>query len=171
MLRLIAAAALAALACGCSKESSQDPREMRAPTAAVEEPPELAKPLDPVAQVSAIYAPYLAGTAPPPILDVAPWMGDLRARLLEATSKEQPILTIDPIVGAKEADVSNLVVTLGAPPEAGRARVVAKFQDGATERAVNFDMVRIGDSWLVDNVRSGDWDLRQTLVEGIAASK
>jgi hypothetical protein len=172
MLRLIAAAALAALACGCSRESSQEPGKMREPAAVAEVLPDEPAALDPVAQVTALYAPYLKGKTVKSVQDAAPWMYDLRELLAQAAAvKDEVILDADPIVAAQDWEISNLSVALEAPPEAGRARVVAKFANLGQEQAVHYDLLRIGDSWLVDNIRSGDWDLRKNLTEGLEAAE
>lgn len=173
MVRMIAAAALAALAMGCSRESSQEPGVMRPRAPDAEERPAAPLALDPVAQVRDIYTPYLAGRDVKDILVAAPWMNDLHELLAKAIAlgKDEPILDGDPIVDAQDWALSNLNVALEAPPESGRARVLATFTNLGQPREIHFDLVKIGDRWQVDNIRSGDWDLRKHLVAGIAAAE
>lgn len=172
MVRMIAAAALAALAMGCSRESSQEPGVMRPPIVLPEDAAARPAALDPAGVVTELYTPYLAGQNVPDVLNAAPWTDDLHALINKAITlgKDEPILDGDPIVDAQDWQISGLNVSADRP-EAGRAKATAKFLNFGAPKEVQFDLVQIGARWRIDGIRSGDWDLRKQLAESIAAAE
>lgn len=168
---MIAAVAMAAIAMGCSRESSQEPGVMRPPVVLPEDAAARPAALEPAALITELYTPYLAGGNVPDALIAAPWTDDLHALIDKAIKlgKDEPILDGDPIVDAQDWQISGLNVSADGRPEAGRAKATAKFLNFGAPKEVHFDLVEIGAQWRVDNVRSGDWDLRKQLAAGIGA--
>lgn len=144
---------------------------MRPPVIVPEEAPIAPAALDPAALVTELYAPYLAGGNVPDPLTAAPWTDDLHELIEKAIKlgKDEPILDGDPIVDAQEWQISGLNVSTDARPEAGRVKATAKFLNYGAPKEVHFDLVEIGARWRVDNIRSGDWDLRKQLASGVAS--
>ena len=167
MTRRILIATVAVLACACSPQAPAP----EAPAPQITEPQAAVTATDPAEMVKALYAPYLANDRTArDVLEMAPWTDELRALLEKAMtlSKNEVILDADPIIAAQDWQLSNLEVSADAPPMSGRSVVTAKFHNLDKDVTVQYDLLDVNGAWRVDNIRSGDWDLRNNLVTGIA---
>jgi len=148
----LALAAFAALICACT------------PTA-----PVAVNASDAVAVIRALYDPYLSDEAEPPAWrEATPWTDDARLMVeAEGAGASQVNATgafsEDPIVAAKQWQLSDLAVTVEAPPLGGRAVIIASFKNAGQDTVVRYDMVQTEAGWRVDNIRSGSIDLRGLL--------
>ena len=121
--------------------------------------------------VRALYAPYLAGGDTPAWFVAAPMTAELRALYNRANSANagDAIIDADPIIAAQDFQLSDLAVSLEAPPAHGRAVVTARFKNMGADSQVHYDMIENGGAWQIDNIRSGESDLRAELLATISA--
>jgi hypothetical protein len=109
------------------------------------------------------------GTEPPDwysALHMTPELAALVARDRQRAHGEVGAIGADPIVAAQDWDLSDFSVAADAPPINGHVVVTAHFKNIDQMTDVHYDMVeRASDhTWLVDNVRSADVNLRNLLV-------
>lgn len=126
---------------------------------------------DPSVVVRTLYDPYLVpnGTTPT-LLEAAPWSdqmrADLAAMMQRAQTRGEPILDFDPIVNAQDYQLSDVTAGAEAISETSHAVVRASFSNNGQRQEVVYDLVWQGGGWKVDNIRAGDWDLRQIATAG-----
>jgi len=130
----------------------------------------------PVSVVDALYQPYLTphGTAPAwyQALPMTPELASLVSADQHNANGEEGAIDADPIVAAQDFELSDLAVTADTPSPDGRTVVTAHFKNMGRMTEVRFDMVQrpTDHAWLVDNVRSGDANLRAQLHPGSRAA-
>lgn len=78
-----------------------------------------------------------------------------------------PVIDYDPIVGAKDFSITNLQVEVDRPVSAGKAHVIARFENVDRETTVGYDMILEYGSWKIDGIRNGDRDFRQSIVNAL----
>ena len=131
-------------------------------------PPQAAEP-SPVPIIRSLYQPYLARNENTPAwyraMPMTPELAALVAQDQRNAHGEVGAIDADPIIAAQDFELSNLTVALDAPPANGHAVVTAHFNNLGEATEVHFDMVQrpADHNWLVDNVRSGDSNLRAEL--------
>ena len=109
----------------------------------------------------------------PAFRDQAPWSAGLWAQLetmmARSQARNEPILDFDPVIGAQDHQVGNLNVTTEAISENSHAVVRASFTNLGRGEEIVYDLIWEGDRWKVDNIRGGNWDLRQIATQSEAA--
>jgi hypothetical protein len=102
---------------------------------------------------------------------MTPELASLVSEDQRSANGEAGAIDADPIVAAQDFELSDLVVTADAPATGGRAVVTAHFKNMGHAMEVHFDMVQrpADHAWLVDNVRSGEANLRAELHPGADA--
>jgi hypothetical protein len=111
------------------------------------------------APVEAIYNRYGASEKVEPLHLWAPLAQDFRDSLGEAHRKSI-VLGFDPVSGGASG------IPSGVKLEATSGSVIARFKVDGGDRVAVYDLVKIGDKWVVDDIHApGDsgWDLRQKL--------
>jgi len=79
----------------------------------------------------------------------------------------EPVIDYDPIVGAQDVSIMNLRIAVDRPASSGKAHVIARFQNVDRETTVGYEMLLEGGAWKIDGIRSGDHDLRQSIVDAL----
>jgi Protein of unknown function (DUF3828) len=132
---------------------------------------------DPVSAVAPLYERYVAKQNPPGLLELAPWTRELRGllsragELSEQRNEPNAVVDFDPIVDGQDWEISDVEVTLAAPPADGRAEVVARFKNFGQPVQLTYEMREEDGGWRVDNIRGAHWTLRQMLADlGITPS-
>lgn len=111
------------------------------------------------APVEVIYKRYGASEKVEPLHLWAPLAQDFRDSLEEAHRKSI-VLGFDPVSGGSPGIPSNVKL------EATSGSVIARFKVDGRDRVAVYDLVKIGDKWVIDDIHApGDsgWDLRQKL--------
>jgi Protein of unknown function (DUF3828) len=75
----------------------------------------------------------------------------------------QPVIDYDPVAGAQDFSITNLRIEADYPASAGKAHIVARFENGGRGTIVGYDMLLEDGSWKVDGIRSGKIDLRKSI--------
>ena len=81
----------------------------------------------------------------------------------------QPVIDYDPIAGAQDFSITNLHIEVDYPASAGRAHIIARFENGGRGTMVGYDMLLEDGSWKVDGIRSGKVDLRKSIEDALKA--
>jgi hypothetical protein len=125
---------------------------------------------DPADTIRPLYERYMtppASTTFPSLENQAPWSDELKAQLTammaRSQARQEPILDFDPFIGAQDWEISNLSIAAEAVSENSHAVVRAHFTNVDREEDVLFDLIWQNNEWRVDNMRGGDWDLRQVI--------
>jgi hypothetical protein len=79
----------------------------------------------------------------------------------------EPVIDYDPVANAQDYSLHNLHVEVDQPANAGKARVIARFENYDQQVTVGYDMVFEDGAWKIDGIRSGDQDLRKSIDEAI----
>lgn len=126
---------------------------------------------DPAVVVRQIYGPYLVQDgALPSLEEAAPWSEAMRAALSDmnarAAQAEEPILGFDPIVDAQDFGITGVAASSDGVVEGSHATVRATFNNFDQPQEVIYDLIWEDDRWVIDNVRTSDWDLRRIATGG-----
>lgn len=144
IIRRAFVAALVGFACACGPTASNDPATL----------------------VMEVYQPYMSeGSHAPDWRLAVPMTPDLAALVDQNDSDSGGgvgAIDVDPIIAAQDYQLSNLVVSVENPPADGAAVVMARFDNFGEPTTVHFEMVNDA-GWRVNNIRSGDYDLREQL--------
>jgi hypothetical protein len=81
----------------------------------------------------------------------------------------QPVIDYDPVASAQEFSITNLRIEVDQPASAGKAHVIARFENLNRETTVGYDMILENGSWKVDGIRSGKVDLRKSINDALKA--
>jgi hypothetical protein len=81
----------------------------------------------------------------------------------------QPVIDYDPVAGAQDFSITNLRIEVDYPASAGRAHIIARFENGGRGTMVGYDMLLEDGSWKVDGIRSGKVDLRKAIDDALKA--
>jgi len=81
----------------------------------------------------------------------------------------QPVIDYDPVAGAQEFSITNLRIEVDYPSSAGKAHILARFENGGRGTLVGYDMLFEDGSWKVDGIRSGKVDLRKSIDDALKA--
>ena len=81
----------------------------------------------------------------------------------------QPVIDYDPVASAQAFSINNLRIEVDQPPSAGKAHVIARFENLNRETTVGYDMILEEGSWKVDGIRSGKVDLRKSIDDALKA--
>jgi hypothetical protein len=81
----------------------------------------------------------------------------------------EPVIDYDPVANAQDFSLTNLRVEADQPASAGKAHVIARFENARSETVVGYDMVIENGSWKVDGIRSGKVDLRKSIDDALKA--
>lgn len=142
---------LAAMAGACQREPAKAPAGASGP--------------DPAAVIAPLYQPYLAQGVFQGLEDQAPWTPSMRDALVAMMARSQaanePLLDFDPLIGAQDYQLSGLSVVTESIVAGSHATVRAHFTNAGRETDIFYDMLWQESGWRVDNIRGGDWDLRQ----------
>lgn len=162
---LVSAAAFAFLVCACSPAATTTSASSTTSASTSSAASSDAA----IAEITALYQPYLKHGGEPPAwyqaLPMTPELAALVARDQQQAQGEVGAIDGDPIIDAQDWQLSDLAVAADAPPANGHLVVTAHFKNLDQTTDVHFDMVeRASDhTWLVDNVRSANTDLRALL--------
>jgi Protein of unknown function (DUF3828) len=79
----------------------------------------------------------------------------------------EPVIDFDPIANAQDFSITNIRIEVDHPVEAGKAHVLARFNNGDRKTAVGYDMVLEDGTWKVDGIRGGDQELRKIIDDAL----
>jgi len=79
----------------------------------------------------------------------------------------EPVIDYDPVVNAQDYFITNLRIEVDRPPAAGKAHVIARFDNLGQTTSVVYDMVLEDGKWKVDEIRSADQDFRQSIIDAL----
>lgn len=161
-MRMILAAALAAVLAACG-----DPQTTDSTSAPVGEAAADVSASDPAAAVRPIYDFYIAQSegrervqpayeAPHSAALTAAW-----AAFNERTDDEEMggALGFDPYINAQDWTFRSVDVSVVTPPANGRSVVLARFTDFGRTNEILYDMVLENGAWKIDNVRASHPEL------------
>jgi hypothetical protein len=74
-----------------------------------------------------------------------------------------PLFDFDPYVMGQDFEMSSVTVTIDQPPTDGRSVVTARFRNMGRDTTVTYELVYENAAWHIDNMRSGDFDMRALL--------
>ena len=126
--------------------------------------------------IEALYAPYVS---PAPEQADSPWekamaySNDLKKAIDRGFEYSlllnQPVIDYNPLVGAQNVSITDLRIEADVPASAGKAHVVARFENLNRPTTVGFDMILENGAWKVDAIRSGKTDLRKSIDDALRA--
>jgi len=79
----------------------------------------------------------------------------------------EPVIDFDPVANAQDYSITKLRIEVDRPAEAGKAHVLARFDNLGRMDTVGYDMVLEDGAWKVDGIRSGDQDLRHVIDDAL----
>jgi hypothetical protein len=126
---------------------------------------------DPTPVIEAIYVPYIAGRMPSEADAFPPFSGSLQVLYDRANNAHEadmanvgmPLFDFDPYVMGQDFEMSSVTVTIDQPPTDGRSVVTARFRNMGRDTTVTYELVYENAAWHIDNMRSGDFDMRALL--------
>ncbi len=163
--RAIVLGGLAMLA-ACSRQEAKAPDAPAAPEAPAVAAARAAP--DPAATIRPLYGAYLGEGAFADFEHEAPWSADLwskiEAMMARSRARNEPILDFDPLIGAQDGQLSALRVDAEAVVPGSHAVVRARFVNLGRESEIVYDLIWERQAWRVDNIRGGDWNLREIVM-------
>ena len=82
-------------------------------------------------------------------------------------SANEPVIDYDPVASAQAFSIYNLRIEVDHPPSAGKAHVIARFENLGRTTTVGYNMILEGGAWKVDGIRNGDRDFRQSIDDAL----
>ena len=166
--RVVFVGLMAVMLTGCGAPAPSNSAE--APAAAEASAEELALP-DPAPVIETIYAPYIAGRMPSESDAFPPFSASLQALSDRAHNAHEadmanvgmPLFDFDPYVMGQDFEVRSVTASVERPPANGRTVVTARFRNMGRDTTVTYDLVFENAAWHIDNMRSGDFDMRAFL--------
>ena len=79
----------------------------------------------------------------------------------------EPVIDYDPVANAQDFAITNLHIEVDQPPAAGKAHVIARFNNLERTEVVGYDMILEDGKWKIDAIRSTGQDLRQSIIDAL----
>ena len=124
--------------------------------------------------IEALYAPYVSHVAE---RGESSWeKADVYSKSLKAAIDRgfdyslllnEPVIDYDPIAGAQVFSINNFRLEVDRPAAAGKAHVIARFENLERTTTVGYEMILEDGSWKIDAIRSADQDLRQAIIDAL----
>ncbi len=84
-----------------------------------------------------------------------------------STLLNEPVIDGDPVAAAQDFSLSNLKIVVDRPANAGKAHVLASFDNLGRRTDVGYDMVLENGTWRINGIRDGDADFLKSIDDAL----